>query len=85
MVYKYPANSFDATIRQVPVIEQRYLTYADFARATLEDIYGKNILDASLSYKVNTFESVWIENKGKGKFEIHNLPVTGLSFPPLMT
>ena len=28
----------------------------------------------SLSYKVNTFASVWIENKGKGKFLIHNLP-----------
>jgi enediyne biosynthesis protein E4 len=23
---------------------------------------------------VNTFASVWIENKGKGKFAIHNLP-----------
>jgi hypothetical protein len=71
---RYPSNGFDATVRQIQVIKQRYLTYDAFARATLEGIYGKNILDGSLSYKVNTFASVWIENKGKGKFVIHDLP-----------
>jgi enediyne biosynthesis protein E4 len=70
---RYPANGFDATVGQIPVIGQRYLTFDAFAKATLEDIYGKKILDASLSYKVNTFGSVWIENKGKGKFLIHDL------------
>lgn len=71
---RYPANGFNATIRQIPVIGQRYLTYDEFAKATLEDIYGKTILDGSLSYKVNTFASVWIENTGQGKFIIHDLP-----------
>ena len=71
---RYPVNGFDATVRQIPVIGQRYLSYDAFARATLEDIYGKSILDGSLSYTVNTFASVWIENKGQGKFSIHDLP-----------
>jgi hypothetical protein len=71
---RYPVNGFDATVRQIPVIGQRYMSYDAFARATLEDIYGKRILDESLSYTVNTFASVWIENKGQGKFEIHDLP-----------
>ncbi len=71
---RYPANGFNATMRQIPVIGQRYLTYDEFAKATLEDIYGKTILDGSLSYKVNTFASVWIENTGQGKFIIHDLP-----------
>jgi hypothetical protein len=71
---KYPVNGFDATIRQIPVIGQRYMSYAEFARATLENIYGKKILEASLSYTVNTFASVWIENKGDGKFITHDLP-----------
>ncbi len=71
---RYPVNGFHATMRQIPVIGQRYTSYDAFARATLDDIYGKSILDGSLSYKVNTFASVWIENKGKGKFVIHDLP-----------
>jgi hypothetical protein len=70
----YPLNGFDATVGQIPVIGQRYKSFADFARATLEDIYGKNILEKSLSYTVNTFSSIWIENKGKGSFIIHDLP-----------
>jgi len=71
---RYPANGFDATVRQIPVIGQRYMTYDEFASATLEELYGKNILDGSLSYKVKTFASIWIENEGKGKFAMHNLP-----------
>jgi len=71
---RYPANNFDATVGQIPVIGLRYLTFDEFARATLEDIYGKNVLDGSLSYQVNTFSSVWIENRGEEKFLIHDLP-----------
>jgi hypothetical protein len=71
---RFPINGFDASVNQIPVIGRRYLTFDAFAKATLEDIYGKVILDSSLSYIVNTFASVWIENKGKGKFKVHNLP-----------
>jgi hypothetical protein len=71
---KYPVNGFDATMRQIPVIGERYKSYDEFARATLDDIYGKKILDGSLTYTVNTFASVWIENKGDGKFITHDLP-----------
>ncbi len=38
---RYPVNGFDATVRQIPVIGQRYMSYDAFAKATLEDIYGK--------------------------------------------
>ncbi len=70
----YPAVSFDATLRQIPVIGQRYETFDAFAKATMEEIYGKAILDASYSRQVNSFASVWCENKGNKKFEIHPLP-----------
>jgi hypothetical protein len=70
----YPVNSFDATIRQVPVIKLRYKGYEEFASATLQDIYGEQMLKTSLHYKVNTFANCWIENKGKGKFIMHKLP-----------
>jgi hypothetical protein len=71
---RYPVNGFDACVRQIPIIAQRYKSYDEFAKATLEDIYGKKILESSLSYTINTFASVWIENKGAGKFVIHDLP-----------
>jgi hypothetical protein len=70
----YPVNNLDATSRQIPVINLRYAGYEEFARATLQDIYGEQILKSSLHYKANTFANYWIENKGKGKFVMHKLP-----------
>jgi hypothetical protein len=70
----YPVNSFDATSRQIPVIRLRYKGYEEFATATLQEIYGEKILKSSLHYRINTFASIWIENKGKGTFEMHKLP-----------
>jgi hypothetical protein len=71
---QYPVLDFDATSKQIPVIKLRYATYKDFARATLEDIYGEAMLNASLHYKANTFAHYWIENQGNGNFSMHPLP-----------
>ena len=70
----YPVNGLDATVRQIPVIRLRYKGYEDFARATLQDIYGEKMLKASLHYKADTFANSWIENKGNGIFKMHKLP-----------
>ena len=70
----YPVNSFDATSRQIPVIRLRYKGYEEFATATLPEIYGEKMLDASLHYRINSFASIWIENKGNAEFERHQLP-----------
>jgi hypothetical protein len=71
---KYPANSYAATTRQIPVIMQRYQTVESFANATLEDIYGAKMLETSLHYSVNTFTSVWLENLGNGTYKTNSLP-----------
>lgn len=71
---KYPANSYSTTTKQIPIIMQRYQKVESFANATLEEIYGKKMLESSLHYSVNTFTSVWLENLGNGSFKIHNLP-----------
>ena len=74
MEITYPVNGFDATSRQIPFIGLRYKGYEEFAKATLQDIYGDQMLKASLHYKVNTFAHHWIENKGNGEFKMHKLP-----------
>lgn len=70
----FPVNSFDDNIRQLPVLKIRYKGYEEFARATLQDIFGDQMLKSSLHYSVNTFASYWIENIGKGEFKMHELP-----------
>jgi hypothetical protein len=71
---RYPVHDFDATSKQIPVVKLRFATYKDFARATIEDIYGEAMLNASLHYKANTFAHYWIENQGNGNFSMHLLP-----------
>jgi hypothetical protein len=70
----YPVNGLDASARQIPVIRLRYKGYEEFARATLQDIYGEKMLNSSLHYKAETFANSWIENKGNGTFTVHRLP-----------
>jgi len=40
----------------------------------LIDVYTEVDLENSLHYKAHTFASCYIENKGKGKFELNQLP-----------
>ncbi len=70
----YPLRGFDASSRQIPGLKLRYESYEQFAQATLEEIYGEQMLEVSLHYTANTFANYWIENKGRKKYEMHMLP-----------
>ena len=70
----YPVNGLDASASQIAVIGLRYKGYEEFARSTLQDIYGEKMLEASLHYKAYTFTNSWIENTGNGIFKMHKLP-----------
>jgi hypothetical protein len=71
----YPINSKDEMGKQIPsIISKKYTKYNEFAGNTIEDLFGDNELKDAKERMVNTFESVYVENKGKGKFEIHFLP-----------
>ena len=71
----YPINSKDEIGKQIPsIISKKYTKYKDFAGNTIEDLFGDSELKGATERMVNTFESVYLENKGKGKFERHDLP-----------
>jgi len=69
-----PLRGLNASGRQISAIKMRFESHEQFASSTIEEIYGQQMLDASLHYRVNTFASYWIENKGKGEFQMHLLP-----------
>jgi enediyne biosynthesis protein E4 len=73
----YPAATRDDLSRMAPgLINKRFPNYADYAGKTIEELFTPQELDGpnAKKYEVNTFESVYIENKGNGKFEVVNLP-----------
>ena len=71
----FPANSKDEMGKQMPsIINKKYTTYKDFAGKSIDKIFSKSDLDGADQLIVNRFESVYLENKGNGKFEMKNLP-----------
>lgn len=73
----YPAASRDDLSRMAPgLINRRFPKYSDYAGKTVDKLFTKEELNGKNAkmYEVNTFESVWAENKGNGEFEVKPLP-----------
>ena len=66
----FPVSDKMKTIRQNPSLRDKIPTNNDYALATLDDIYGKEILENSTHYKIHTLATSYIINLGNGKFEI---------------
>ena len=71
----YPINSKDEMGKQIPsIINKKYTKYNAFAGKTIEELFNDGELKGAKEKLVNTFASMYVENKGKGKFEMRVLP-----------
>lgn len=75
-----PVRGRECSSQQMPFIKDKFESYASFANASLEDIYGDGLAS---SYKKETtnFKSVLLLNKGSGDFSINSLPILAQQFP----
>ena len=85
--YKYegnyvPLRGKECSTQQMPFISEKIPTFEEFANASIEEIYGEEIVDA-YERKVTSFESIILINKGENKFEIEKLPPLAQSIPIL--
>lgn len=71
----YPYASKDELIEMMPSLKKKFLLYETYATATLNDIFTPHQLKGMKELKVNTTKNSWLENKGNGKVELHELPV----------
>ncbi len=69
-----PFASKDELVKQLPGINKKYLSYNDFAAASLEDIFGAEPLRAASKKQVFELASCYFENTGNGTFKKHKLP-----------
>jgi enediyne biosynthesis protein E4 len=70
----YPLLQKDVFQKQMPSLKKRFLKNHDFARATVDDLFPKADLAASLQLRAYTVQSCWWENRA-GKFVRHELPI----------
>jgi enediyne biosynthesis protein E4 len=72
---EYPAANRDDLMKQLPFLRKKIEKYADYSKATLQDIFSQSQLENALIKEITTDKSVYLENN-KGKFMVKPLPET---------
>lgn len=70
----YPVRGRQCSSEQMPFIKDKFPTFADYASADIENIYGKGNLEKALHYSATQFASV-VMLSGKNGYQIEELPV----------
>ncbi|MGB3776663.1 MAG: VCBS repeat-containing protein, partial [Leeuwenhoekiella sp.] len=69
-----PVRGKECSTAQNSFVSEKIKSYKEFASSTLTDIYGTEGIENSYHKKVTEFNSVYLENKGKGNFQLTLLP-----------
>ena len=70
----YPAHSKDDITRQMVFMKNRFLKYAEYGMATLDEILTQEERASAMRLEANWFQSSLLLNRGDGTFEIRELP-----------
>ncbi|WP_394974739.1 VCBS repeat-containing protein [uncultured Croceitalea sp.] len=69
-----PFTSKDELVKQMPFLNKKFLSYKDFASASLEQLFGTKKLEKAKKEKVYELASCFFENDGNGNFIKKQLP-----------
>jgi hypothetical protein len=69
-----PINLKQELAKQIPSIKKKNLSYGDYAKKSVQEIFAEDIITNSLQKTAVIQESVVAINKGNGQFEIKALP-----------
>ncbi|MEP2936069.1 MAG: VCBS repeat-containing protein [Gilvibacter sp.] len=75
--YKGTETAFaskDELVKQMPGLNKTFLSYKDFAAASLQQLFGEDSLNTAIQKQVTTLSSTYFENLGNGQFNISSLP-----------
>ena len=70
----YPIELRDDLLRAIPSLRLRYLSYKDYARQTVTDIFTPTELQGATLKEAQEFASVLARNNGDGSFTLVPLP-----------
>lgn len=71
----FPVRGRECSTEEMPFISEKFKDFDAFAKASLVDIFSEQKLNEALNYKIKTFESIYLENKGSNNFVAKSLPI----------
>ncbi|HEV8083274.1 MAG TPA: VCBS repeat-containing protein [Chitinophagaceae bacterium] len=71
----YPYNSRDDLAEQLPGIKKKFLEYAPYSVATINDLFTPEQLKGAAILKAETMQTVYLQNQGSKGFVLHALPI----------
>ena len=69
-----PINLKQEMAKQIPSIKKKNLSYADYAKKSVQEIFSTDVINSSLKKTAVIQESVVAINNGKGNFKVKKLP-----------
>ncbi|MEO0000616.1 MAG: hypothetical protein RL766_662 [Bacteroidota bacterium] len=78
---EYFYHSKDDMQKQLILIRKKFEHYADFGRATVNDVFTSEEMKGVEIRTSNHMQSSWIENMGGGQFRLHVLPMEAQTAP----
>jgi enediyne biosynthesis protein E4 len=70
-----PVRGRECSSQQMPFVAEKFKTYDEFAKATLNEIYTPEKLKSALHYEIDEMGSIYLENLGNGQFQYKLLPM----------
>lgn len=71
---EFPVDGRDEVVEQLPFIKKRFLTYKEFAGATIDQLFTPEQIQDAKKYSATWFKSSLIRNNGNGRFTMEELP-----------
>ena len=71
----YPQPLRHDLVMQLPDLKKKYLKYESYKNQTIHDIFPEEVLQNSIVHEVTQLQSVILNNKGDGTFEVKPLPL----------
>jgi hypothetical protein len=71
----YPYASRNEMVEDMPVLKKKILYYRDYAVAHLDNIFTTAQMQGAQETRAYQLKNCWLENTGKGKLVVHELPV----------
>ena len=69
-----PFASKEELAKQMPFINKEFLSFSDYASASIEAVFGSEKLKQAQKKQVHELATCYFENLGSGKFKKHILP-----------